>query len=96
MSLTDDKYRLFVMMKNVIPIYESKKFNKWFHENFNTEQHHLLASFSHRKTTNLLSCPVDDEEHQKAQANKINFAFENLPRTIAILIKYVQHIEETK
>lgn len=95
MSLTDDKYRLFVMLKNVMPIYESKKFNKWFHEKFNAEQHHLLASFSHRKTTNLLSFPVSNEDHQKAQADKINFAFENLPATIRILVLYVQHLEET-
>ena len=93
----DDKYRLFVMLKNVVPLYDGKQFNEWFHKTYpGREQHHILAAFSHRKTTNLLSFPVTEEEHKEAQANKIDFAFDHLPEVIAILVNYVKFLESSR
>jgi hypothetical protein len=91
--MTLDKQLFGRFKHNIIPA-KSNKFLKWMREqNPNKELHHLLGSQGKLKLTDYLIVAVTREQHQKAEAFKILYFFENIHTAINNLIKYVRFLE---
>lgn len=87
---------LYHRLRN-IPVYKSKKFLKWVKEKYPTlEIHHLLGSMTGIKLNDYLVKPVTRREHLEAEQHKIDFAIDNLPRSLNILFEYIKQLEESK
>ena len=87
---------LFERFRNELPRIKSKNFLAWAKEKYpNLDLHHLLASSSGLKFTDLLIVPLEHwTEHPEAHEN-LKIAFEkHLPTAIKILMLYVEFLEQ--
>lgn len=86
---------LYNRLKNSVGFDKSKKFKKWFHENYpGREMHHLFKSYSQSlKTSDYCSVPVTREEHLIAEKNSSDYAIDNLHIMIKVMIKYILFLE---
>jgi hypothetical protein len=85
-------------LKNRVGFHRSKKFIKWFHENYpGMQMHHLFGSYSQKlKTSDYCSVPVTAVQHAEAEKNKSEFAVRNLDKMIEVMQKYLIHLENSK
>ena len=86
---------LYNRIKNAVGFDKSKKFKKWFHDQYpDMMMHHLFGSYSQSiKTSDYCSVPVREELHQRAEKNKSDFAIEYLHVMLQIMIKYIKFLE---
>src|SRR5690606_11763782 len=90
--------QIYNRLKNNVGFHRSKKFKEWFHKKYPyCELHHLFGSVSQKlKTSDYCSIPVTRFEHQKAEANKSEFAIENLHNMINTMQEYIKYLEDNK
>lgn len=86
---------LYGRFKHNIKPAKSGKYLEWVRENNpGKEIHHLIGSVGPLKLTDYLVVAVTRDEHNRAEAFKILYFFENLHIAINNLINYVKHLEE--
>lgn len=85
---------IFNACKNKVGFYRSEYFKEWFHKEYpDMQMHHLWGSYTSIKTSDYCSVPVTHSQHQLAEANKSQFAIDNLPLMLQVMIKYTIHLE---
>lgn len=57
------------------------------------ELHHTFGAYTSIKTSDYCSVPVTHSQHQIAEADKSQFAIDNLPLMLQVMIKYIIHLE---
>lgn len=58
------------------------------------EQHHAFGSYTSIKTSDYCSIPVPfNHANSDAEKNKSQFAIDNLPLMLQVMIKYTIHLE---
>lgn len=90
---------LYNKLKNSVGFVRSKKFKKWFHEQYpGKEMHHVFGSYSQSiKTTDYCSIPVNlNHTESDAEKDKSNFAIENLDILLSVMIQYIIFLERKK
>jgi len=86
---------LYKQLRNIQPVYRSKKFINWVKAKYpQYEVHHLLGSMTGIKLNDYLVKPVTRREHLEAEQHKIDFAIDNLARSLNILFEYIKHLED--
>lgn len=85
---------IFNACKNQVGFYRSEYFKEWFHKEYpGMEQHHNFGSYTSIKTSDYCSVPVTHQQHQSAEKDKSQFAIDNLPLMLKVIIKYIVHLE---
>ena len=83
------------MKHNIIPA-KSKKYITWLKEREpHKEPHHIIGSQGALKLSDYLIVMVSRSEHNKAEAFRIKFFFENIHIAINNLIEYARHLENS-
>ena len=82
--------------KNQVGFYRSKRFIKWFHDEFpEAQMHHSLGSYSQKlKTSDYCSVPVNEEQHTQAEKDKSGFFIDNIPLLLSTMVKYMAYCDE--
>jgi hypothetical protein len=76
---------------------KSGKFKKWIKKEYpGKDMHHLLGSMTGIKLNDYLLLPLTRTEHMKAEKSKIEFAVDNLPKSLNILFDYIEYLESRK
>jgi hypothetical protein len=90
---TSKQYHL--KCQNELGFEKAPEYLKWLKEKYPwLEPHHILGATSKRlKFTDYLVIPVTREEHKKAHENLPLFFMVNLPKSLKILIEYIQFLE---
>ena len=92
-----EKDQIYNRLKSTVGFYRSKKFKKWFHENYpNSEMHHVFGSYTSIKTPDYCSAPLETEAHRAAEKNKSDAAIELLPIMLQVMQKYIIYLEGKK
>ena len=77
-----------------LPIRKSEKYLKWLKKrNPELQRHHLIGSQTGIKLNDYLMLLVTQEQHAKAERNKIDFCIDNLPQSLNLLFEYIKEIE---
>ena len=86
--------RIYNNLKTNVGFHRSKKFKKWFHDEYPDRQmHHVFGSYTGIKTSDYCSAFVDDALHTYAEKYKSEFAIEFLPRMINVMQRYIIYLE---
>ena len=89
--------RIYNNLKTNVGFHRSKKFKKWFHDEYpDLQMHHVFGSYTGIKTSDLCSVPVDDKTHTYAEKHKSEFAIEFLPIMINIMQKRIICLENER
>lgn len=91
--MTKEK-ELYGRIKHNIKPMRSNKYLTWLRKkNHDKEIHHLIGSQGSLKLSDYLIVAITREEHQRAEAFKILYFFDNLHIAINNLIDYVRELE---
>ena len=90
--------RIYNNLKTNVGFHRSKKFKKWFHEEYPyTEMHHVFGSYTGIKTSDYCSAPVNDKTHTYAEKHKSEFAIGVfLPLMINVMQRYIIYLENER
>ena len=96
--IKDETDILYHRIKTAVGFERSKKFKKWFHEQYpGEEMHHCFGSYSQSiKTSDYCSIPLTRRLHESAEKHKSEFAIDHLPLMISIMVKYIKYLESKK
>ena len=87
---------LYNRLKNTVGFDKSKKHLAFVGGKYPGKVlHHLFGSFMGKKTSDYAVIPLTIEEHERAEADKSNYAIEHLHTLIKILIERVKELEQT-
>ena len=76
------------------PTFKSRKFLAWVKKKYpDKETHHILGSMTGIKLNDYLMLLVTQDQHEKAERNKIDFCIDNLPQSLNLLFEYIKEIE---
>jgi len=87
---------LYIACKDKVGFYRSDRFKEWFHHTYpKKEMHHAYGSYSQSlKTSDYCSIPVTQKQHEEAEKNKSQFAIDNQPLMLQVMIGYIIHLEQ--
>ncbi len=84
-------------LKTNVGFHRSKKFKKWFHNEYpEMEMHHVFGSYTGIKTSDYCSVPIGHKDHTYAEIHKSESAMVFLPDMINVMQGYIIYLENKK
>ena len=94
--MIDELKALYIACKDKVGFYRSDRFKEWFHHTYpKKEMHHAYGSYSQSlKTSDYCSIPVTHKQHEEAEESKSQFAIDNQPLMLQVMIGYIIYLEQ--